>query len=64
MLRTPCKVARFKAQCTIFEIAAPNTDGVYAFSSELSVGGLTTELEFSFFAVMSTLGTGRRALVP
>jgi len=64
MFRAPRKVARFKAQCTVFEVSPPDSNGVYAFSTEFSVCGLATEFELSLFAVVSALGTGCRTLMP
>jgi len=64
MFRSPCKIARVKAKCTIFNIPPTHTDGVNALDAEFGVGGLTAELELSLLAIMSTLGTRLRAFVP
>jgi hypothetical protein len=64
MLRAPGKVAALKTESPEFDVSTTDTDGVDALCAELGVSGLTTELEFSFFAVVGALGTGFRALVP
>jgi hypothetical protein len=64
MFRAPCKIAGIKAQGTVFVVAAADTDCVYALSPELGVCRLATELKFSLFAVVCTLSTTCRALVP
>ena len=63
MFRAPCKIAGIKAQGTVFEVAAADTNGVYAFNPELGICRLATELIFSLFAVVCTLSTTCRALM-
>jgi hypothetical protein len=64
MFRTPCKIAGLKAQGTVFVIAAADTNCVYALSPDFGVCRLATELKFSLFAVVCTLSTTCRALMP
>jgi len=64
MFRAPSKIAGIKAQSTVFEVAAADTNSVYVLSPKLGVCRLATELEFSLFAVVCTLGTTCRTLMP
>jgi len=64
VLRAPCKVATFQAEGTILQVSSADTDSVNTLSSELGVGGLTTELELSLLAVVCALSAGFRAFVP
>lgn len=52
MLRSPGKITALKAEGTVLEVPATNTDSVNALRAQLSVSGLATELELSFFAVV------------
>jgi hypothetical protein len=63
MFRAPCKIARIKAQGTVFEVAAADSNCVYALNPKLGVCSLATELKFSLFAVVCTLSTTCRALM-
>ena len=63
MFGAPCKIAGVKAQGTVFEVAAADTDRVYALSPKLGVCSLATELKFSLFAVVCTLSTTCRTLM-
>ncbi len=64
MLGAPGEVAALKTESTELDVSTTYTDGVDALCAKLGVGGLATELEFSFFAVVGALGAGFRALVP
>jgi hypothetical protein len=64
MLGAPGKVTALKTESTELDVSTADTDAVDALCAELGVGGLATELELSFFAVVGALGTGFRALVP
>ena len=62
-LARPCKVSAVEAESAVFGVSTAGTDGVDTLGTELSVSGLTAELEFSLFAVVWALSTGGGALV-
>jgi hypothetical protein len=63
MLATPSKITSVKPQGPVFGISAPNSYGMDALCTKLSVGRLTTKLKFAFLSIVSTLGSRRRSLV-
>ena len=63
-LRSPSIVSGIKTESTILQVSSSNPDGVDALSTKLSACGLTTELELSLLAVVGSLSTSLRALVP
>ena len=64
VLAGPGEVSRVKTECTVLEVSTAHTNGVDPLGAKLGAGGLTAELEFSLLAVVRTLSTGGRALVP
>ena len=64
MFAAPSEVTRVEPESTVLEVTTPDTNGVNPLRTELGVGGLTTELEFSLLAVVGALGTGVGAFVP
>lgn len=64
VLAAPGEVARVETESTVLEVTTADPNGVNALGAELGVGGLPTELELSLLAVVGTLGTGGRTLVP
>ena len=63
MLTSPSKITRIQPERTVLQVPASNTNTVNTFWAKLCVGGLTTEFEFSFLAVLGTMSTCMRTLV-
>lgn len=62
-LRSPGEVTGVEAESTVLEVTTTHSDGVDTLRTELGVGGLATELEFSLLAIVCALGTGLGAFV-
>ena len=63
MLATPGKVSRIQPQRAELGVPTSHTDGMDPLRAELCVRGLTTELEFSFLAVLGAVGSSMGAFV-
>ena len=64
VLRCPRKVTRIKTKRTVLKVSAPDADGVDPFCTQTGLRSLATELKLALFAVVCTLGTTCRALMP
>jgi hypothetical protein len=58
MLRGPSKVSTFQSQRPVFMVSTSRSNGMDTFRTETGVGRLTTQLEFSLLAVVSSLSSG------
>lgn len=63
MLRSPCKVSTIQTKSAEFGVSSSYTDGVNTLSAKFGICGLTTELEFSLFAVVRALRSRSRTFV-
>lgn len=64
VLRSPCIVSGIETESTELGVTTTDTNAVDTLGAELGGGGLATELELSLLAVVGTLRTSLRALVP
>jgi len=62
-LTSPRKVASIETKGTELEVPSTDTDSMDTLGSKLGISGLTTELEFSLFAVVGALGSCMRTFV-
>lgn len=62
-LRRPGKVSSFQTESSKLQVSSTNTDRVDTLGSNLGISRLTSKLELSLLAILSSLGTSEVALV-